>query len=689
MKNILSIFTFLFFITASTIAQTPDKIVTFYDNYDIQQFKGVEWHKKFTKISDISKYSKAVLVVELGCATYGCCAWDYTFRGFFGLPQPGTDSVFEKNVISGTDTTKEFRYYQKSTNYEVGRLITPYSSYMRMSSNGFNPKWRHPYVYDVTDFLPIMKDSFGFVALTGGWDDQGKFGFNMNVKLYLYKAENPLMPKRVLNAYNRSFVFKDEDSFRAITPEFRFKLQPNEMAAKYRNIITGHDADGEFKPITYHIMVNNQIVMSKRLWREDCDKTYIQPQSGTWIFSRANWCPGEKIQDEEIDITPFLKPNDSNVVDIYMSDMEGLTAAPKANYIISGHVITYEKMPEYDLQLEDIIAPNSDPNYFLSNSMCQNPKVRLKNLGSKVAKEAYIDYWVDEQKKTTFVWKGSLEPYQSIDVEMKAFPWYGIDTSKPIFYASIQKSQYNRVLNNDTLQRTFKLPAYYNTEKIKIEIKLTSGGTQSQNKLTVYDELNTPIFEKSYTGDAKTYTEEINVPEGCYKMVLTDFLVPYACGDGLRFFVSQNQNITPGTIRILNAVGNGVLRTFNPDFGGMIMHQFTTKKVLGEYFPMSDYDYKEAPKIVNSIGDKNSSSSLNIFPNPSSSKLFFDVENPLSQKISYQITNIEGKLILNGKVNVSKSKTEGIDIQRLNNGNYILVIEGNNSKISKQFQVVK
>jgi hypothetical protein len=181
MKNILSIFTFLFFISTSIIAQTPDKIVTFYDNYDIQQFKGVEWHKKFTKISDISKYSKAVLVVELGCATYGCCAWDYTFRGFFGLPQPGTDSVFEKNVISGTDTTKEFRYYQKSTNYEVGRLITPYSSYMRMSTNGFNPKWRHPYVYDVTDFLPIMKDSFGFVALTGGWDDQGKFGFNMNV----------------------------------------------------------------------------------------------------------------------------------------------------------------------------------------------------------------------------------------------------------------------------------------------------------------------------------------------------------------------------------------------------------------------------------------------------------------------------------------------------------------------------
>jgi hypothetical protein len=346
-------------------------------------------------------------------------------------------------------------------------------------------------------------------------------------------------------------------------------------------------------------------------------------------------------------------------------------------------------MPEYDIQLEDIIAPNSDPNYFISNAMCQNPKVRLKNLGSKVAKEAYIDYWVDASNKTTFVWKGSLEPYQSIDVEMPAFPWTGIDTTKPVFYASIQKSQYNRVLNNDTLQRTFKLPAYYNTEKIKIEIKLTSGGTQSQNKLTVYDELNTPIFEKSYTGDAKTYTEEINVPEGCYKMVLTDFLVPYACGDGLRFFVSQNQNITPGTIRILNAVGNGVLRTFNPDFGGLIMHQFTTKKRFGDYFPMSDYSYKEAPKIVNSIESKNSSTSFNIFPNPSSSKLFFEIENTIGQKINYQITNIEGKEILNGKVNASKSKTEGIDIQRLNNGNYILVIEGNNSKISKQFQVVK
>jgi hypothetical protein len=104
---------------------------------------------------------------------------------------------------------------------------------------------------------------------------------------------------------------------------------------------------------------------------------------------------------------------------------------------------------------------------------------------------------------------------------------------------------------------------------------------------------------------------------------------------------------------------------------------------------MSDYSYKEAPKIVNSIESKNSSTSFNIFPNPSSSKLFFEIENTIGQKINYQITNIEGKEILNGKVNASKSKTEGIDIQRLNNGNYILVIEGNNSKISKQFQVVK
>jgi hypothetical protein len=69
--------------------------------------------------------------------------------------------------------------------------------------------------------------------------------------------------------------------------------------------------------------------------------------------------------------------------------------------------------------------------------------------------------------------------------------------------------------------------------------------------------------------------------------------------------------------------------------------------------------------------------------------LFFEIENTIGQKINYQITNIEGKEILNGKVNVSKLKTEGIDIQKLNNGFYILVIENDNNKISKQFQVVK
>jgi hypothetical protein len=73
---------FLIIISFQPVYASKDTVkVIFFQDSNIQQFRGVEWHRIAQKIPK-GNYSKAILQIDLGCATYGCCAWDYTYRGF-------------------------------------------------------------------------------------------------------------------------------------------------------------------------------------------------------------------------------------------------------------------------------------------------------------------------------------------------------------------------------------------------------------------------------------------------------------------------------------------------------------------------------------------------------------------------------------------------------------------------------
>ena len=32
------------------------------------------------------------------------------------------------------------------------------------------------------------------------------------------------------------------------------------------------------------------------LWRDDCGKNEVYPQTGTWVYNRGNWCPGAVVR---------------------------------------------------------------------------------------------------------------------------------------------------------------------------------------------------------------------------------------------------------------------------------------------------------------------------------------------------------------------------------------------------------
>jgi hypothetical protein len=655
--------------------------INFFTKYDLQQWKGTWNHKKFDFIDPNKSYKKAYLVLELGCASYGCCVWDYNFHALIGQPLTGYDTLRFGKLDSVTWNSKltvldSLWVTRKSSNIEVARLITPYGTYMRAGSNGYTNNWTHPYIFDVTDYLPLLKDSAGLIIQSGGYD--GKKGFNLTANLILIEGTAENKPKQVLKAYGRSFTFQNETQIDTLIKPFKFKLSSTEKQAKFRTIVTGHGAQGEFSPVEYYIKMNGQEIFSKRLWRIDCDKTHIQPQGGTWIFSRCNWCPGEKVIDFDIDLTPYLKPNDSNEIWISFRKMETTSATIQANYSVSGNIITFENKPQYDIALVDVIAPSKDKTYFLHNSLCQGPIVKIRNEGTKAVTEAYIDYWVDADNKTTYIWKGNLAPEQTEIVQLPALPWMNVDLAKPLFYATLQKTTQNLVQWNDNISSSFDIPTVFNVSTLKFEIRTTNDN--KDNTLKIYDELGSEVLSKIYKGDNKTYSDTITLADGCYRAELVDYDDRLEVGDGLSFWWSTQQlSKTAGSFTIRNGINNASLKTFNPDFGGKISFQFTVNnKKIGEYIPLSNYDYrtfKFPDTIKNEILQTNTKLDWSISPNPSADGkaklLFSDVQK---SEIDFQLFSLDGKMVYQKRM-TNASKGEELNLSTLPKGTYIFRIK--------------
>jgi len=164
------------FLTLSIYAGDGDTSkINFFTKYDLQQWKGSWLHKKFTYIDPSKSYKKAYLIIDLGCASYGCCVWDYSFHAYIGKSLPGFDTsrFGKKDTVTWNSVMvvlDSLWINRKTDNTEVASLITPYGTYMRAGTNGFTNSWSHPYIFDITDYLPMLKDSLALVIESGGYD---------------------------------------------------------------------------------------------------------------------------------------------------------------------------------------------------------------------------------------------------------------------------------------------------------------------------------------------------------------------------------------------------------------------------------------------------------------------------------------------------------------------------------------
>ncbi|MDZ7848776.1 MAG: peptide-N-glycosidase F-related protein [Owenweeksia sp.] len=106
--------------------------------------------------------------------------------------------------------------------------------------------------------------------------------------------------------------------------------------------------------------MGGQQILSQAIWRDDCGLNPIWPQAGTWLFDRANWCPGDKSLYRTHDLSGYLSGNSMDVdVDLEAYSYTVPAGESPASYNYSVQLIQYAP-PNHlnDVELERILTPS-------------------------------------------------------------------------------------------------------------------------------------------------------------------------------------------------------------------------------------------------------------------------------------------------------------------------------------------
>lgn len=249
--------------------------------------------KTYFDIKD-KNISNIQLDLHLQCPDGGCSDWDYSI-----------------NVV--------LRSYKdgKQTDYQLGRMITPYSGWYNRGDN--KEKWDRVWSWNVTEYLPLLMDTVDIVMQYEGYQDgflaTTDFIFTQNTKT----KKNDKQFIDVQSIYYAYYPFGREDSTIDKFLGTKKVILPNGTKKVLSRLqISGHGGDtlnaaAEFLKKSFVYVANENVVVDTAVWRDDCGCNPIQPQGGTWIYKRAGWCPGTKVQEHYYDLTPFVEGNELDI----------------------------------------------------------------------------------------------------------------------------------------------------------------------------------------------------------------------------------------------------------------------------------------------------------------------------------------------------------------------------------------
>lgn len=649
MKKILLLITLISFMSNDIKANPGDTTwVTLYNARKITQYGDYDTSAVLPVGKRFRKIRLHYILGRYACpaGTQYCGSWDYTTK-LYAKP-------------SGADTV------------EIARVITPYAT------DWLTTNRKHDFIVDVTDYASILNGNLDFRYVYEGYS----WGFTITLKLEMIEGIPPMDAQSAKNIYDGYYAYgsvADPIENHLISKPFQYNNPSSKAFVK--NVISGHGSDdngcGEFCSKYYELKLNNTTIAQKQLWRNDCGLNDIYPQTGTWLYERANWCPGAIVKPIYHDLSAITTPANTFSVDI---DMEPYAVANQSNlggFGVVSQLIAYSA-PNYslDIAIEDIIAPTDDAQYFRSNNVCSNPKIKIKNVGTTPVTNVIFNYNLIGGAVQSYTWTGNLPFLKDtiIDLGPSLAMFNGNNSTK--FYVEIAKvngstgDQNN--LNNNYTATIKPVKSYPNKFVIYLNTNAaTSAVNPGFNEVhwKLIDQAGTVVASRVNNLNSKSLRDTVTLPNGCYTFIADDD----GC-DGISWWAYTYYNVNPGngSLKFGSATTPATLKLFNGDFGCQIIERFTVGYALS----------------LNEVIEN--SSNFQLYPNPTTNSVSMLIDIEGKQDINYTITDITGKQVKQGEFKNILTETYTINTSDLINGLYFVTCTFNSGKtITKKLVITK
>lgn len=536
---------------------------------------------------------KITLHVKFSCPdSMRCADWDYL--DFIKIKRAGGKSGEDKD-------------------FEIARMLTPYGG-------AFAKDWKFNWEVDVTDFSLLLRDSVEIEYNHTGYEPNKDRGWGITLDFEIIKGKPVAEPISIQKIYSGAFLYGDSaQSIEEKLPAVNFTKVTNADFAKFRVLHTGHGANpgdycGEFCSKNRMIYFNNELIDKRSIWKK-CGDNPLSPQAGTWLYDRANWCPGYlQIPDEYL----FPLQKAENNINI---DMEPYTVSKtEAVENITAYIIQYKKAAtQNDAAIIDIIAPTNKQTWLRKNPACTDAKIIIKNNGRKNLTSLQINYGTADFATKTYTWKGNLPFGNQTEINLPG----NIDANKGENYFIVSLSKPNNKKdefeNDNSMGTAFTKVAIHSGQLL---LALKTNNEPSDNSYTLTDNAGQIIYSRNIDSTKKNflYKDSFHLAPGCYKLFIKD-----TAGNGLEFWANAKGG--RGFVRLQDTSGN-LVKNFISDFGNSIEYNFLVSDNKNEW------------------ADVNTEASIELYPTRTTGKTELQYFSGMANDVKVQIITDEGQKLV-------------------------------------------
>ncbi len=220
----------------------------------------------------------------------------------------------------------KIRNYIDEENYEdfeIARFITPYD--ITFTGGPQNCSW----TIDVTDYQFMLHDEVTLRLYIESWMGNDN-GWLMTVQFEMRPGIPEKEPFAIVPLWRTgNLIYGDPDNPSAdhLTP-IPVTVPDQASWATVRTYSTGHsfwntDNAAEFSHKWQQVSVDGNDTQHY-LWRSDCATNRCSPQQGTWQYNRAGWCPGDKAEAWNVDISDLVTPGQESVFGFALQPYENI-----------------------------------------------------------------------------------------------------------------------------------------------------------------------------------------------------------------------------------------------------------------------------------------------------------------------------------------------------------------------------